>query len=109
MADAPRPTSKFVGRLGNNFSEFGNDATSTQDEVVEQVGPQTIKTVKAQTAKNVKAQKLQEQRPGTEGKTFYLPPDLHRWLKAYAALNEKSMSDIVADELEGLRKRHPLG
>jgi len=40
--------------------------------------------------------------------TFYLSPNLHRWLKAYAAFSDKSMSDIVVEELEALRKRHPL-
>ena len=41
--------------------------------------------------------------------TFYLPPELHRWLKAYAAFHEKSMSDVVVEELEALQKKHPLG
>jgi len=35
--------------------------------------------------------------------------ELHRWLKAYAAFHEKSMSNIVVEELEALRKKHPLG
>lgn len=109
MTDTPKPTSKFRGRLGANVSEFGNDTTSTQEDAVEQVELQTVKTVKMQTPKNAKAQKVQEQRPGTEGKTFYLPPELHRWLKAYAAFNDKSMSDIVVEELEALRKKNPIG
>jgi len=105
----PTPTKKFQGRLGASFSEFGNDATVIQEDVVEQEEPQTVKVVKPQTGKNVKSQKVQEQRPGTEGKTFYLPPELHRWLKAYAAFNDKSMSDIVVEELEALQKKHPIG
>lgn len=109
MTDMPKPTSKFRGRLGANVSEFGNDVTSMEDDAVEQVDLQTVKTSKLQTAKNVKVQKVQEQRPGTEGKTFYLPPELHRWLKAYAAFSDKSMSDIVVEELEVLRKKHPIG
>jgi hypothetical protein len=109
MSDTPQPTSKFVGRLGNSFSEFGNDATTIQDDEVERKEPQTGKVVKPQAGKTVKGQKVQEQRPGTEGKTFYLPPELHRWLKAYAAFNDKSMSDIVVEELEALRKKHPIG
>ena len=109
MTNTPKPTKKFQGRLGANFTEFGNDATSTQDEAEEQGEQQTILTTKPQNGKKEKVQKLQEQKPGTEGKTFYLPPELHRWLKAYAAFSDKSMSDIVVEELEALRKKHPLG
>lgn len=105
----PKPTKKFQGRLGANFTEFGNDTTSVQDEIGEQTEPQTVLTTKTQAGRNVKAQKIQEQLPGTEGKTFYLLPELHRWLKAYAGLSGKSMSDIVTNELEALRRKHPLG
>jgi hypothetical protein len=36
-------------------------------------------------------------------RSFYLPPDLVRWLKLHAAQEGQSASDIVARALEGLR------
>jgi hypothetical protein len=109
MTEAPKPTSKFRGRLGAEFSQFGNSTEASETEQEEQLKAQTVLKSKAQTSKNAKRQKPQEQQPGTEGKTFYLMPDLHRWLKAYAAFNDKSMSDVVTEELEKLRRKNPLG
>jgi hypothetical protein len=101
MTEEPQPTQKFKGRLGSGFSQFGN---STAEE-------ENTKTAKRQTAKNAKAQKSktdQEQEEGSPGRTFYIPDDLHLWLKMYATLRHTTMSKIVIAELEKLRRKYPL-
>jgi hypothetical protein len=104
MSDEQEPKpAKFKGRLGNSFSQFGNQdlvsATST-----------SVETQSAETAKalNVKSAKVQEDRVKTVGRTIRFPPDLHRYLKAYAGLHERDVSDLVVEEMEKFRASHPL-
>lgn len=83
---------KFKGRLssfGGGREPEGEPEKREGDKV------QTPKTEKVQTAKTV-------------GRTIRFPPDLHRYLKAYAGLHGRDVSDLVVEEMEQFRARHPL-
>ncbi len=85
--------------------------------------PQKVERLETEKAENSSVQKLgslelqksrnpeprgpgrpKSQGPERVGRTIYLPPDLARWLKVYAAMHDREISEIVTDVLEGYRR-----
>lgn len=97
----PKPA-KFKGRLGQSVSQFGG-----QDEA-EQAAPEDAKVLKRESVKAQPAQGDQAQEQKTVGRTIRFPPELHRYLKAYAGLNGRDVSDLVVEQMEQFKAGHPL-
>jgi hypothetical protein len=99
MSDPQQPKpAKFKGRLGSSVSQFGSQGTEMEPEMPE--------TAKVLSGKGAKVQTTQEGK--TVGRTIRFPPDLHRYLKAYAGLNGREVSDLVVEEMQRFRANHPL-
>jgi len=93
----PKPA-KFKGRLGSSASQFGGQGTELEAEP-----PETVKVLEGKSAK---VQTAQEEK--TVGRTIRFPPELHRYLKAYAGLNGRDVSDLVVEEMQKFKANHPL-
>jgi hypothetical protein len=94
----PKPA-KFKGRLGKSISQFGGQETET--EAPENANMFNRKGAKPQTGQGDQAEK-------TRGKTIRFPPDLHRYLKAYAGLHDRDVSDLVVEQMQQFKRDHPL-
>jgi hypothetical protein len=104
MSDPQPKPAKFKGRLGDSASQFGRQEVETET-------PETPKAAKVLNRQGVKMQTPQgdqAQPEKTIGKTIRFPPDLHRYLKAYAGLNGRDVSDLIVEEMERFKASHPL-
>lgn len=73
----------------------------------QQAGTQEVSQAKSQASPRAKSQKVN--RDGWEQQTIYMPPDLRRWLKLFAATTERELSDIVTEAVQEFRTRQQRG
>ncbi len=86
------------GRIGAPQAPERSDA-----QTLERPSVQTPERLDGQAPKRLEIQASAE--AARVRRTVYLPPDLARWLKLYAARTEREMSEIVTDALQQYRDR----
>jgi hypothetical protein len=94
MPSEQEPTNRF-GSIANQFATIGADKPTHMAH--EQTGStqrrQNVLTAKRQDAKDMKRQ------------TVYMPMELARWLKAYAATTDDDISGVINDLVEKFRNQ----
>lgn len=95
----PKRAAKFGG-VQEQFSTIGGGAKPTTESQEE---PRLDTDVKNLKSAEVKTSSGKEEAKGQQ--TLRLPLSLRKWLRMQAPIEERDMSDIVADALRDYRKK----
>ncbi len=117
--DADQPEGQKAGTFASqpaSMPEFQNSSTlkneaHTRPEAriseFQKAGTQELEQAGIRASQRAKSQKVN--RDGWEQQTIYMPPDLRRWLKLFAATTERELSDIVTEAVQEFRAKQQRG
>ncbi len=108
-ATIPTNQPAIMPEFQNSSTPINAYQTAPQARIPEfqQTGTQESRASGSQASPRAKSQKVN--RDGWEQQTVYMPPDLRRWLKLYAATTERELSDIVTEAVQEFRIKQQRG